>query len=149
MTSVAKIKLPESILDQTLENAFPAIDPGETPFGSLVLVQIKRPPFRTKAGIHLTQDDLKTEYDNTSVAKVIAIGPMAFKSRDTGAPWPEGEWFKVGDYVRLSQHNVSTWTLPVPGTKGYGIEERIVVGYIDELHVRGLVSDPLATQAFF
>jgi co-chaperonin GroES (HSP10) len=149
LTSLTAIKLPTAIIDQSIEDAFPAIDPGEKPFGSLVLVQIKRPPFRTKAGLHLTSNDQQTEYDNTKVAKVLALGPLAFHSRDTGLPWPEGKWFNVGDYVRLSQHNVKTWTVDLPGTRGIGIEERVVIGYIDELHVSGLVNNPLATKAFF
>jgi hypothetical protein len=149
MTSLAKMKLPEKILDQTLDDAFPAVDPGEVPFGSLVLIQIKRPPFKTKGGILLGEGSQQTEYDNTKVAKVLALGPLCFKSRETGQDWPEGKWFQVGDYVRMSQHNATTWTVPMAGTRGIGIEERVVLGYMDELHVRGLVQDPLATQAFF
>jgi co-chaperonin GroES (HSP10) len=149
MTAVSKMKLPESILDQTLETAFPAVIVGEKPFGNLVLVQIKQAAFKTKSGFMLTDADMKTEFDNTKVAKVLALGPLAFCSRDTGKEWPEGKWFNVGDYVRLSQHNVRSWTIPLPGTRGVGVDERIVVGYIDELHVQGLVDDPLATQAFF
>jgi co-chaperonin GroES (HSP10) len=143
------MKMPEAILDQTVADAFPDVDPGEVPFGNLVLVQIKRPPFRTKAGLHLTGNDQQTEYDNTKVAKVIALGPLCFKSRDTGTEWPEGRWFKQGDYVRLSQHNCTTWTVSMPGTRGVDIEERIVFGYIDELHIRSLVKDPMASKAFF
>jgi hypothetical protein len=149
MTALAKMKMPEKILDQSLEDAFPDVNPGEFPFGNLVLIQMKRPAYKTKGGLHLSGNDMQTEYDNTNVAKVIGFGPLCFKSRETGQEWPEGRWFKVGDYVRLSQHNCTTWTVPMPGTRGAGIEERVVFGYIDELHVRGLVLDPLATQAFF
>lgn len=149
MTTLANMKKPASILDQSITDAFPEVDPGERPCGSLILIQVKRPAFRTKAGIHLTESDRQTEYDNTKVAKVIAVGPLAFKSRETGAAWPEGRWFEVGDYIRLSQHNAQTWTVPLPGTRGIGLEERVVFGYMDELHVRGIVQDPMATQAFF
>lgn len=149
MTALAKMKMPERILDQSLADAFPAVDPGERPFGSLVLIQIKRPAFKTKGGVILSGNDQQTEYDNTKVAKVIALGPLAFCNRETGKSWPEGHWFKVGDYVRMSQHNATTWTVALPGTRGIGIEERVVFGYIDELHVRSLVNDPLATTAFF
>ncbi len=149
MTALAKMKMPDKILDQSIEDAFPDVDPGEYPFGSLVLIQIKRPAYRTKAGMYLTDPDMQTEYDNTKVAKVIRMGPLCFKNRETGKDWPEGKWFKAGDYVRMSQHNATTWTVPMPGTRGVGIEERIVFGYIDELHVRSLVQDPMAAQAFF
>lgn len=149
MTALAKMKLPSYQLDQTLDDAFPAVDPGESPYGSLVLVQMKRPALKTKGGIALTGNDAQTEYDNTKVAKVLRLGPVCFRNRETGAAWPEGAWFKEGDYIRLSQHNVRSWSVPVPGTRGIGKEERIVLGYIDELHVQGRVEDPLATQAFF
>jgi co-chaperonin GroES (HSP10) len=149
MTSLAKMKMPEKILDQSLGDAFPAVDPGEVPFGNLVLIQMKRAAFKTKAGVILSANDQQTEYDNTKVAKVLALGPLCFKSRADGTEWPEGKWFNVGDFVRLSQHNTTTWTVALPGTRGIGIEERVVFGYIDELHVRSLVMDPLATQAFF
>lgn len=149
MTSLAKMKMPEKILDQSLEDAFPAVDPGEVPFGSLVLIQMKRAAFKTKGGLILNENDQQTEYDNTKVAKVLALGPLCFKSRETGKPWPEGQWFKVGDYVRMSQHNATTWTVPLPGTRGIGIQERVIFGYMDELHVRGLVLDPMSVQAFF
>jgi co-chaperonin GroES (HSP10) len=149
MTALAKMKAPAAIIDQSIEDAFPEVDPGERPLGNLILIQIKRPAFRTKAGIHLTESDQQTEYDNTKVAKVIAIGPLAFRNRETGEIWPEREWFKVGDFIRFSQHNARTWTVAIPGTRGIGIEERIVLGYMDELQVQGLVTDPLATKAFF
>jgi co-chaperonin GroES (HSP10) len=143
------MKRPPSILDQSLADAFPDVDPGESPCGSLILVQVKRPAFKTRGGIELTGNDQQTEYDNTKVAKVIKLGPLAFKNRDSGKDWPEGRWFDVGSYVRLSQHNLTTWTVPIPGTRGIGIEQRVVFGYIDELLIRGTVVDPLATQAFF
>jgi co-chaperonin GroES (HSP10) len=150
MTSLAKIKLPPpSILDQTLEDAFPDVDPGEEPAGSLLLLQIKRPALKTKGGIRLTGNDQQTEYDNTKVAKVVAMGPLAFCSRETGKVWPEGRWVEVGDYIRISQHNVRTWTVPLPGTRGIGLEERVVFGYMDELHIQSKVRDPMATEAFF
>lgn len=149
MTALAKMKMPEKILDQSLEDAFPDVHPGEVPFGSLVLIQMKRAASKTKGGVILSGNDQQTEYDNTKVAKVISLGTLCFKNRETGETWPEGPWFKIGDYVRLSQHNCTTWTVGMPGTRGIGIEERIVFGYIDELHVRSLVQDPLATAAFF
>lgn len=149
MTALAKIKMPESILDQTIEAAFPAVDPGETPTGSKLLLQIKRPAFKTKGGIQLSGNDRQTEYDNTKVAKIIAAGPLAFCNRETGKEWPEGRWAQIGDYIRISQHNVQTWTVPLPGTRGIGIEERVVFGYMDELLMQSIVKDPMATEAFF
>src|SRR5271166_2556583 len=139
----------EAILDQTLEDAFPAVEPGETPCGSLLLIQIKKPAFKTKAGLELTGSDQATEFDNTQVAKVLAMGPLAFHSRDTQKLWPEGRWVKVGEYIRVSQHNAKTWTVPMPGTRGATLQDRVTFGYLDDLLIQGIVKDPLATKAFF
>jgi co-chaperonin GroES (HSP10) len=137
------------LLDQSLEDAFPNIDPGETPCGSLLLIQVRRAANKTKAGIVLTGADQATEFDNTHVAKVIKVGALAYHTRDDMKPWPEGAWVKEGDYIRFSQHNAKTWTVPLPGTRGIDISERVTFGYLNDLHVSGIVKDPLATKAFF
>jgi hypothetical protein len=41
---------------------------------------------------------------NETVAKVIDIGPLAYKSPDDLTPWPEGPWCKVGDLVRTIKY---------------------------------------------
>lgn len=148
MTTLKKMKT-KSLLDQSLASAFPDVDPGERPLGSLVLLQVKRAATKTVSGFILPEEAQKTEFDNTQVAKVIALGVLAFHSRDTGLPWPEGAWVKVGDYVRISQHNLKTWTVPIPGTGGKGQDERVTFAYIDDLHLAGEVDDPLAVKGFF
>ena len=88
--------------EQTLDDAFPpGVDAGCEPLGSRVLVQIRRAPTISRGGIHLagtTQADIKW---NQNVAKIIALGPLAFCNRETAAPWPEGAWARVGDFVRI------------------------------------------------
>ena len=48
-----------------------------------------------------TQQTLKF---NETVAKVVQIGPLAYKNPDTLEPWPEGPWCKVGDIVRTIKY---------------------------------------------
>jgi len=94
-------------LDDTgraIEEMFPRIDPEFVPFGTRVIVQIKRVVARTKSGIYLGEDTKETEAWNQQLGKVIAVGPLAFKRRDNAAPWPEGAWAKEGDYVRFLRH---------------------------------------------
>ena len=148
MTTLSKMKITK-VLDQSLESAFPGVDPGETPLGSLVLLQVKQAATKTASGFILPEHDQKTEFDNTQIAKVVALGCLAFHSRDSGTPWPEGAWVKVGDYVRVSQHNLKKWTVPLPGTNGNGIEERVTFALIDDLHLASLVKDPLNVKGFF
>ena len=75
---------------ESLEEAFPSCDPGVVPFGSRILIQLKTPKKVTKGGIHLTDDVIETEKYNTQVAKVVAVGELAFKNRNTMTSWPEG-----------------------------------------------------------
>ena len=79
-----------------IDEAFPPIDAGVKPFGSRVLCQIRLAKRKTKGGIILTGDTKDTETWNTQVAKVVAVGDLAFKNRNTQEPWPEGSWAKPG-----------------------------------------------------
>lgn len=133
------------ILAESLENAFPDVDPGVKPLGQGVLVQIKNNAVRTNAGLILDQSSAQTEFDNTQVAKVIALGPVAYCNRETLKVWPEGHWCKVGDYVRIPLHTQAqrSWSLPVPGK-----DFRTTFTIIDDLQVVGIQADPFYIRAF-
>lgn len=88
----------------SVEEAFPDVDPRMAPVGDYVLVMIRVPKMRTAGGITLPSEDRRTEFDNTQVAKVVAIGPMAFRWQRDGEPWPEGPWCAVGDFVRIPKY---------------------------------------------
>lgn len=98
----------------SIEEAFPDVDPGLDPSGDKVLVQIRTPKKRTAGGIMLPEETRETELWNTQIAKVIAIGPAAFKHAD-GTPWAEGDWCKPGDYVRVPKYGGDRFWIPVPG----------------------------------
>lgn len=147
MTNLTQLKI--SKVDDKLSSAFPVVDPGERPLGSLVLLQVKQAMTKTDGGIVLTKNDIETEFDNTNVAKVLSLGSVAYCSRETLVPWPEGAWVKVGDYVRISQHNGKRWTKPIPGTRGNSVEERVTFVLIDDLHIASVINDPLTVKAFF
>lgn len=107
---VAVAKFAKSAIQyDTLEEAFPAADPQLIPFGTDVLVQIRTPKKRTKGGLYLPEESRETELWNTQVAKVIAMGPVAFCNRETLQPWGEGAWCKVGDYVRVPKYGGDRW----------------------------------------
>jgi len=136
--------------DEKLSAAFPSIEPGERPLGSLVLLQVRQAMTTYgDAKLVLTKNDIETEFDNTQVAKVLALGAVAYCSRETLVPWPEGAWVKVGDYVRISQHNGKRWTKAVPGTRGNSVEDRVTFVLIDDLHIASVIDDPMAVKAFF
>jgi co-chaperonin GroES (HSP10) len=99
---------------ETLDEAFPACDPGITPLGARVLLQLKSVKKASKGGIILVDETRETERVQSMVAKVLALGPIAFKNRDTLSEWGEGLWCAVGDYVRVPRWSGDRFTIPNP-----------------------------------
>jgi co-chaperonin GroES (HSP10) len=96
--------------------AFPSVDPGAKPLGGRILVQLRRTKKKaTSAGIILVEETKETEKWNNMVAKVIEVGPLAFKHRDTMVAWPEGAWCSAGDYIRVPKWGGDRWEVEVPG----------------------------------
>ena len=86
-------ELPVASNEAEIAWAFPKVDPGAQPLGARILVQLRRAKKKaTAAGIILVEETKETEKWQNMVAKVSAIGPLAFKKRDTMEPWPEGSW---------------------------------------------------------
>ncbi len=124
------------------EEAFPKIDPGVRPFGSRVLVQIRRAKSKTKGGIILSGETRDTEMWNTQVAKVIALGPIAFKNRNSMDPWPEGAWVSEGTYVRAPKYGGDRWGVTTA-------DGEIIFAMFNDLDLLGeITGDPLAMKAF-
>lgn len=142
MTKLSNMKK-VSILAESPESAFPKVNPGVKPYGHRVLVQLKSSALKTVGGIILGEDATQTEFDNTKVAKVVAIGPGAFRSRDTNQLWPEGAWAGIGDYVRIPLHTNSqnSWTVQHD-------DVRIGFAIIDDLQLLGEQPDPFYIKAF-
>ncbi len=90
---------------QKLAEAFPEVDPCVEPLGARVLIQLRRVPTATRSGIILTAETQDTAKWNNQIAKVVAVGPVAFRNRETAEVWPEGTWVRVGDFVRVPRWN--------------------------------------------
>jgi co-chaperonin GroES (HSP10) len=86
------------------QECFPNVDPGVEILGDRVLVQLRREKTTSKGGIILVDETKQTLRFNETVAKVINIGPLAYKSPDDLTPWPEGPWCNVGDLVRTIKY---------------------------------------------
>ena len=127
--------------------AFPSVDPGAKPLGARILVQLRRTKKKvTSAGIILVEETKETEKWNNMVAKVIDIGPLAFKKRDTMEPWPEGSWCDVGVYLRVPKWGGDRWEAKVPGEKD---EDPALFMILNDHEVIAKVTgDPLAMRAF-
>ena len=127
----------------SLDEAFPSVDPGVQPFGSRVLCQIRLAKKKTAGGIILTGDTKDTETWNTQIAKVVSIGSLAFKNRNTQETWPEGSWCEVGDFVRVPKYGGDKWTVKIND------DEEVIFVILNDLDLIGKVTgDPLAMKAF-
>jgi len=84
---------------------FPVIDPGVEVAGDRVLVQLRREKTTSKGGIILVDETKQTLRFNETVAKVVQVGPLAYRNLDADlTPWPEGPWCKEGDLVRTIKY---------------------------------------------
>ena len=128
----------------SLQQAFPEVDPGMQPYGSRVLVQIRTPKTKSAGGIYIPEESRETELWNTQVAKVISLGPVAFCNRETLELWPEGKWCAPGEFVRVPKYGGDRWRVPVPGSH----DDALFV-LVNDLNIIGRITgDPLAVVAF-
>jgi len=129
--------------ENALGEAFPAVSAGVLPFGSRVLVQIRTAKSKTAGGIILPNDTKDTEKWNTQVSKVISLGPLAFKNRDTQKTWPEGEWCQPGDFVRVPKYGGDRWEVSIDR------DTSAMFVIFNDLDIIGKIEgDPLAIKAF-
>ena len=121
-----------------LEASFPAIHPNREPNSCEVLVQLKLP--KEKVGSIIIPGMSKVdEKFNTRIGKVIAIGPEAFRSRDTLEPWPTGAQCELGDFVVLPEHHYGDKRFErVPGSN-----DPVLCVMIDDTRITAFVRDPL------
>jgi co-chaperonin GroES (HSP10) len=134
-------------IEQTLEEAFPAVDPLMAPYGARVLVQLRAVKEKvTSAGILIPEEVKETEKWNTMIGKVIAIGPLAFKKRDDMQPWPEGAWANVGDFVRVPKWGGDRWEIDFEDD---GLKGKALFTFFNDHELIGKVTgDPRAIKAF-
>jgi co-chaperonin GroES (HSP10) len=96
---------------RTEEEVFPSVDPGIEVVGDRVLVQLRREKTTSKGGIILVDETRQTLKFNETVAKVVQIGPLAYKNLNDLSDWLEGPWCKVGDLVRTIKYGGDRFVL--------------------------------------
>jgi co-chaperonin GroES (HSP10) len=101
----------------------------------------------TSAGIILVEETKETEKWNNMVAVVVALGPLAYKNRDTMEYWPEGTWIQVGDYIRVPKWGGDRWEVKVPGDDDYE-DPALFMILNDHEVIAKLTGDPMAMRAF-
>jgi co-chaperonin GroES (HSP10) len=135
-------------IEQTLAEAFPVVDPLMAPYGARVLIQLRAVKEKvTSAGIYIPEDTKETEKWNTMIGKVIALGPLAFKNRETMQPWAEGVWAAVGDFVRVPKWGGDRWEIDFNDDKG--TQGRALFTFFNDHELIGKVTgDPREIKAF-
>jgi co-chaperonin GroES (HSP10) len=93
-------------------DCFPAVDPGIKLKGNRIVVQLRKAKDVSKGGIILVNDTKATEKWNEVIAKVVAVGPLAYRDLNTLQPWPEGAWAEPGDLVRVIKYGGDRWAVP-------------------------------------
>jgi len=134
-------------IEQTLEEAFPVIDPLMAPYGARVLVQLRAVKDKvTASGIVLPEETKEAEKWNTMIGKVLAVGPLAFRKRESMDPWPEGAWAQVGDYVRVPKWGGDRWEIDfeIEGSKG----KALFTFFNDHELIGKVTGDPRDIKAF-
>jgi co-chaperonin GroES (HSP10) len=146
MLASARITLDYDSIDQ----AFPEADPGLVPFGSRILIQKRSPRKVTKGGIIVLDETQDAEFWNTQVAKVIALGPGAFKNRDSLEVWPEGEWCEVGAFVRVPKYGGDKWVVDLSNEvrQRTGAEQACFVLYNDLDLIGQITCNPMDVIAY-
>ncbi len=126
--------------EQTLQEAFPEAACPIKPLGNRVLVQIRLPRTKTKGGLLLPSDTTDNSYRNEQTAKVVALGSATFRFPSTGEPWPDGDWYKVGDFVRAPLHGGDNHWIPCG-------EDLVLFKTFKDYEIIGLIEgDPLEVK---
>ena len=75
-----------------------------TPTGWRVLIQPQAPKKKTTGGIYLPSQSQDNEEYLTAHGIILAVGPLAWKDRETGKPWQGGNWAKTGYHVTFGKY---------------------------------------------
>lgn len=142
-TFSAKKGVPDS---KELAWAFPAIDAGMEPLGGRVIVQLRR--IKKNVGrIVLVEETKESEKWNNMIGRVVAIGPLAFKNRDTMTDWPEGTWATIGDFVRVPKWGGDRWEIRDPHSEEN--EDPILFMTLNDHElIAKVTADPLSFKAY-
>ena len=128
--------------------AFPDVKPGQRPFGGRVIVQLRR--IKKTAGRIIIVDETKeSEKWNNMIGKIVAIGPLAFKNRDTMQPWAEGSWAEIGDFVRVPRWGGDRWERMDPNETDEAMKEPVLFMTINDHElIAAVTDDPLSFKAY-
>ena len=103
---------------QFSQENFPIVECGREPCGNKITVQLQYIRKTHGSGIILANETQDFNKHATVVCKVVKVGQIAYKHRDTGEDWKEGAWAAVGDIVLMPRHGgMNRVEIPLPDNK--------------------------------
>jgi co-chaperonin GroES (HSP10) len=130
--------------EYTIDEAFPPVSVDFEPTLNRVLVQLREP--RKKVGSIIIGDDTAdASRETTTIAKILAIGPLAFHKTGRGADWLKPEDMpKPGDYIAITKFVGNRYRVKPLDGKG---EANLCV--LDDTQIIGVrVVDPINSATF-
>lgn len=82
---------------------FPEVDCGREPLGNKITVQLMLVS-KKKGSIILASDTQEFNKNSTVVCRVVKVGQIAYRDRNSGETWKEGAWCNVGDIVLMPRY---------------------------------------------
>jgi co-chaperonin GroES (HSP10) len=102
--------------DEYVAQHFPEVECGAFPTGNQILVQLRTVKKKTAGGIVLVEETREFNQGNTQVARLVKVGQIAYRNRESGDEWKEGAWAKVGDIVITPKYGGFRFDIPIPDT---------------------------------
>ncbi len=117
-----------------IKQNFPEINIGVKPSGNQIVVQLRQIKEMSAGGIVYAKPTRDINQDNTEIARLISVGQIAYKHRETGEVWKEGAWASVGDIVITPQWGGFRFKVPHP-------EGEITFAVFEDFHIKGVIED--------
>lgn len=122
--------------DEYISEHFPAVECGAKPTGNQILVQLRTARKKSVGGIVLVEETREFNNGNTQLARLVKVGQIAYKNRESGETWKEGVWATVGDVIIVPKHGGFRVEIPIPGT-----EDKAIFAIFNDYEVKMVVED--------
>ncbi len=122
--------------DAYVTEHFPGVECGARPVGNQILVQLRTVRKKSSGGIILAEETKEFNQGNTQVARLVKVGQIAFRHRETGEAWKEGAWAEVGDVVIMPKYGGFRFEIPLPER-----DEKAIFALFNDYEVKLVVED--------
>jgi len=122
--------------DEYAAKHFPVVEPGARPCGNQILVQLRTVSSKSSGGIVLVGETKDYNNGNTQLARVVKLGQIAYRDRNTGETWKEGAWASVGDIVITPRWGGFRFEIPIPGT-----DDKAIFAIFEDFNIKLVVEE--------